>query len=154
MMTFAGWNSAAEPLLILNLTASMPVGIYRLVPDAPTRRRDIVVIRLPRSVAAYAAERGYLIAGRPALKHVAAVGGDRVCRLDAFVSINGRLAAVAYSRDRAGRPLPRWSGCRHLRADELFTLGTAAGSFDGRYFGIVPRAAIVGGARPLWTIRN
>src|SRR3546814_1910708 len=41
---------------------------------------------------------------------------------------------IARARDRAGRPLPAWFGCRKLRSGELFTMNPAApDSFDGRY---------------------
>ena len=132
----------------------MPVGAYQLLPDRLPQRGDFVVVHLPPLAAAAAAERGYLLAGRPALKRIAGVTDDRICRIGNVVSINGRLAAVALARDRTGRRLPRWFGCRRLSADEIFALGTAAGSFDGRYFGIMARSSVVGVARPLWIIRN
>ena len=40
-------------------------------------------------------------------------------------------------RDRAGLPLPEWSGCRRLDTGELFLLGDTETSFDSRYFGPV-----------------
>ena len=153
-MTVAGPNDAPQPTLIANLTQSMPRGFYRLVPHEPPRHRDLVIVRLPLRCANFAAERGYLPAGRPVLKRIAAIAGDRVCRSGPFVSINGRLAAFAHPRDRAGRPLPYWAGCHHLRADEFFVLGDKVGSFDSRYFGVVPYADLIGVARPLWTLRD
>ena len=63
-------------------------------------------------------------------------------------------AARQRARDRAGRALPRWQGCRWLRPRQLFALGAAAGSFDSRYFGIVDQSTIVGIAHPLWIISN
>ena len=43
------------------------------------------------------------------------------------------------SRDRRGRPLPVWQGCRVVGADEVFVMNwQSADSLDGRYFGPVP----------------
>ena len=59
----------------------------------------------------------------------------------------------ARDRDRRGRSLPVWKGCRTLRAGEVFLLNAnVPDSFDGRYFGPVSATAITGRAEPLWTI--
>ena len=47
--------------------------------------------------------------------------------------------------------MPRWSGCRELRAGEYFLLMDSPLSFDGRYFGTTRRGDILGRAEPLWT---
>src|SRR3546814_19562169 len=62
------------------------------------------------------------------------------------------LVGIARARDRAGRPLPAWFGCRKLRSGELFTMNPAApDSFDGRYFGTLKIEAVIGCAMPVWT---
>src|SRR3546814_12337057 len=61
------------------------------------------------------------------------------------------LVGIARARDRAGRPLPAWFGCRKLRSGELFTMNPAApDSFDGRYFGTLKIEAVIGCAMPVW----
>jgi len=139
--------------LVVNLTASMPRGLYLLSRDRSPREHDIVVVRLTPAANAIAVSRGYLAAHHPVLKRVAGVAGDRVCRFGGAVSINGRAAAFAHARDRADRALPRWHGCLRLRPRQLFVLGASAGSFDSRYFGVIDQSAIVGIAYPLWIIR-
>src|SRR3546814_18198135 len=100
---------------------------------------------LPPDARRLAAERGYLPDGVPLVKRIAALEGDRVCALDDAVSVNGRVAAKRQARDRLGRPLPRWTGCHVLADDELFLLmADVPSSFDGRFFGPVLRAAILG----------
>ena len=64
-------------LLVWNASASAPVGLYRVEPHAPVRRRDMVVAWLPRGARLLAASRHYLPANVPLVKRVAAVAGDR-----------------------------------------------------------------------------
>lgn len=139
--------------LVVNLTASMPRGLYLMSSSRSPHAHDIVVVRLTSAANAIAVSRGYLTARHPVLKRVAGVAGDRICRFGGAVSINGRPAATARARDRAERALPHWHGCLRLRPRQLFVLGTAAGSFDSRYFGAVEQSAIVGIAHPVWIIR-
>ena len=107
---------------------------------------------LPPDARRLAVARGYLPDGVPLVKRIAALGGDRVCAVDDAVFVNGRAVAGRLARDGLGRPLPRWTGCRVLADDELFLLMEGvSGSFDGRYFGPVRRAAIIGRLAPLWT---
>jgi type IV secretory pathway protease TraF len=98
------------------------------------------------------AERGYLPTGIPLIKRIAAVSGQRVCRFGHAVTIDGAYVGMARSRDRLGRPLPAWFGCRTLRSGELFVMNPAApDSFDGRYFGVLRITDVIGRATPIWT---
>jgi type IV secretory pathway protease TraF len=85
------------------------------------------------------------------IKPVAAAPGDTVCRNGPFVTINGRLRAIADGKDARRRLLPRWHGCRRLATSEFFVLSTVSGSFDGRYLGPIERGNVLGTAVPIWT---
>jgi conjugative transfer signal peptidase TraF len=139
------------PRLVWNASASAPIGLYRVLPENAVRG-DLVLVRTPESVRQLAAERGYLPLNVPLVKRVAAADGDIVCAADNAISVNGRVVAERLARDRLGRPLPRWSGCLLLDVGETFLLMEGVtDSFDGRYFGPVPTAAIIGRLAPLWT---
>lgn len=143
--------SAARPVLVYNASASAPLGFYIRARGAP-RRGDFVLARLPADAARLAAERGYLPASVPIVKRVAALTGDLVCVASDVVSVNGKAIATALHTDHQGRPLLAWDGCRTLAEGEIFLLMQAMpASFDGRYFGPVTSAAIVGKLLPLWT---
>ena len=86
----------------------------------------------------------------PLLKRVAAADGDIVCALGPWVFVNGDPAATRRHADGQGRPLPSWRGCRTLGGDAVLLLMDAPESFDGRYFGPVPRSSVIGEATPLW----
>ena len=140
------------PRLIYNATASAPLGFYRLLPGAPFRRGDFVLAQLPGAAAELAAARDYLPLGVPAVKRVAALGGDRVCEQSGAVFINNREAALALSADAESRPLTAWNGCRMLEPGEVFLLNAdVQSSFDGRYFGPISTASIMGRLVQLWT---
>lgn len=138
------------PWLVWNASASAPVGLYRVLPGKPYRG-DLVLVRTPDSVQQLAAERGYLPQSVPLVKRIVAQGGDIVCAAGDAISVNGRVVTERLARDRLGRPLPRWSGCLLLDGGEAFLLMEGVSdSFDGRYFGPVPTASIIGRLAPLW----
>lgn len=140
----------SSPALIWNASESVPVGLYRVHPNDQVTIDDLVAMRPPPSLARVLSEGGYLPSGVPMLKHVAALGGQIVCRKDLVVTVDGDPVAMAQERDRRGRPLPVWQGCHVLSEDEFFPMNAASDSLDGRYFGPLPRSAIVGKARLLW----
>jgi conjugative transfer signal peptidase TraF len=135
-----------------NATASMPIGLYRVDPLRALRRGQMVAIRPTRTAAKLAADRHYLPLGLPLIKWVAGTEGDLVCRVGVTISVNGKTLGTARLRDHIGRPLPRWHGCAWLGPDDVFVMNAAVpDSFDGRYFGILPRSSILGRAVPVWT---
>ena len=147
--------SAVLPLsrvLVWNVTASIPTGLYYIGEAAGLQIGEGVALDPPPGLRDYLAERGYLPAGVPLIKEVAALPGDTVCRYGLAITINGSRAGSARSRDRMGRVLPVWHGCRTIAAQEIFVMNLRAPhSFDGRYFGPVPRDHVIGRARPVWT---
>ncbi|PZU06093.1 S26 family signal peptidase [Sphingomonas sp.] len=137
---------------IWNASASVPLGLYRIDPTPAMRVGDMVAVRPSPALSRFMADRRYVEANVPLLKPIAAMDGATICRLGLRVTINGRTAVAALARDRFGRPLPTWSGCYRLRPDQLFLIAPAhPDSFDGRYFGPVSKAQILGIATPLWT---
>lgn len=148
-----GFAALADPAprLVWNASASAPIGLYWVSQSVPARG-DFVLAVLPPDARRLAAARGYLPAGVPLVKRVAALAGDTVCASGNGVSVNSRWVATRRDADRRGRPLPRWSGCRVLAGDEvLLLMAGMPDSFDGRYFGPVRRAAILGRLVSLWT---
>lgn len=139
---------ALAPLYALNLSRSVPVGLYRLE-SQNLHRGDLAVIHLSPPWRDLAASRGYLPHKALLIKPVAALSGDHVCRLGQRITINGQLVAIAQPADQKGRVLPVWEGCVTLLEGELFVLSASDDSFDGRYFGITPRSAVIAKAKPV-----
>ncbi len=141
------------PLIVFNASGSAPRGFYRVESRLPSRG-EIAVVQPPPLIELMIVNRGFLPAGVPLLKQVAAAGGDEICRSEqpvGVVSVNGKVVAETFQTDRSGRALPAWQGCMRLIDGEYFLLQPHPLSFDSRYFGPVLRCDIVGVAHPLWT---
>ncbi|WP_272987861.1 S26 family signal peptidase [Hyphomonas adhaerens] len=137
-------------LLLYNPSQSAPTGWYRIAEIDVVSRGDLVAANLPPEVSALAAQRGYLPPGIPVIKTVAALSDDTVCNMHGVLHINGLPVVTLLPTDKAGRPLPTaWMTCRRLQADEYLLLSDRTpDSFDGRYFGAVRRADVIG--RAVW----
>jgi conjugative transfer signal peptidase TraF len=135
----------------INLSPSLPIGIYRTVRQPPSRGATVVVC-LPDSIGALARKRGYLARGdcpgnaEPLGKTIAAVAGDTVDVTADGVWINGRIESGSrpIARDGRGRRLVSWQGGPlTLTRGQVFLLATASQrSFDSRYFGPVSVADV------------
>jgi conjugative transfer signal peptidase TraF len=140
------------PRLIWNASASVPIGLYTVHPAGALHVTELVVVQPPEALASFLDERRYLPRGVPMLKRVLALPGQTVCRTDRAIAVDGIAMGDALSRDRSGRPLPVWQGCRRIPAGEVFLMNwQSEDSLDGRYFGLLPVTTIVGRADPLWT---
>ncbi len=139
----------SAPLIIYNASPSMPVGFYRIIPGVPLKG-EAVLVRMPKRWRAFMKDRSILPAHVPLLKTLAATYGDRVCRQGRNIFINGCYVASARTNDLSGPRLPQWQGCMILSDRQLFLLSKAKGSFDSRYFGVVPRSSVIGVAVPVW----
>lgn len=137
---------------IWNASASVPIGLYRMVPADRLDVSDLAVVMPPDGLATFLDERGYLPRGLPLIKRVLALGGATVCRSGADIIAWGMSYGQARERDTRGRPLPVWRGCRTLRDGEAFFMNWGSpDSFDSRYFGALPLSTVVGRAIPVWT---
>ena len=136
------------PFLLYNPSQSAPLGWYRVKSLEVISRGDLVVSNLPEAASRLAAERGYLPSGIPVIKTVRALEGDTICAVNGVLLINGTPAVRLLSDDSMGRTLPSpWTACRKLQTDEVLLLSDRTpDSFDGRYFGTVLKADILGRA--------
>jgi conjugative transfer signal peptidase TraF len=148
--------------LRLNLTGSLPVGLYLASHGFPGRGATVLVCLAP-GVAQFAKARGYVPQGGscpgglvPVGKVVWALPGDTVTVTPTGLLVNG--TQVSNSRplvcDHRGRPLPRLTGDRQVVGPgELWVLSTYSRlSFDSRYFGAVKVGQVRAGLHRLWTV--
>ena len=145
--------TAWRPLIVWNASRSVPIGLYRVQAEAPGRD-DLALVRLAPDLAGLAHRRDYLHGTDYALKPVAAIAGDTVCRFGLTIIVRGAVAALARQHDSSGRPMPVWQGCQIPKPGDLFLLSTPPDSFDSRYFGPVAEAQVIGAAQPIWIVQN
>lgn len=153
---FALWGAGFR----VNLTPSLPKGIYRLT-DETAQKGDLVAFCLASSnpFSQVARNRNYLGYGscpsglRPLLKRLAGLPGDRVVINSEGLILNDKpLANTARSEiDRYGREVPPSLLAEGQISDGLCLVISQehSGSFDSRYFGLIPLASLKK-AKPLF----
>ncbi|MCK9549343.1 S26 family signal peptidase [Aquamicrobium sp.] len=154
LIALPAWTGHA-PRLIWNASASVPIGLYAIAPATAIEVGDLVAVQPPDDLATFLDERGYLPRGVPLIKRVLALPGTKVCRAGMTIIAYDHAYGEAQARDRFGRDLPQWEGCRLLADGEVFlTNWDAPDSLDGRYFGPLPLSSITARATPVWTDEN
>jgi conjugative transfer signal peptidase TraF len=152
---------AGQAGLRLNTSASVPRGFYWLSSEPPERGAYVAVCPPRGLIFELAMERGYLGRGRCAggyselIKVLAAGPGDRVRIDESGVLVDRRRwpSSTPEAVDAAGRPLPQLPALdATLGSTSVLVMSQdCAAGFDGRYFGLLSRSAIVGTAVPLLT---
>jgi conjugative transfer signal peptidase TraF len=135
---------------VWNLTASAPAGLYRIERGGWAVGDRFAVVP-PQDLAADLDRRGVLRRGKLLIKRVVAATGDRVCRQNDEVSINGIRVVSAKAAGSDGVLLPTWQGCVRLKEGQVFLLGDTASSYDGRYFGVTSANDVIGRAA-VWVV--
>jgi conjugative transfer signal peptidase TraF len=138
--------------LLVNVTASIPRGVYWIRLGSKPHRGDLVALPIPRSVRGLLHERQYVPRSIDLLaKPVAASSGDHVCVQAGTLAIDGQFLAHVLGTDRHGRSLPQVALCRELGPDEVFLAIPQDNSFDSRHFGPIAREDLLGTLTPLVT---
>ena len=83
------------PKLVWNASASVPVGLYAILPIDVIHSGELVLVLPPEAVARYLDQRGYLPRGVPILKHVLALPGQSVCRIERTITVDGTAVGDA-----------------------------------------------------------
>lgn len=150
----------------INLTTSMPRGIYLLSSSHTLHAGDLVMVCLNHSLSQFALQRGYLKAGyckngtQPLLKEVVALAGDTVRFFGTSTQINNQYLShsTRLCIDRNARNLSVIpSGIYMLSANQLWLYGTGSiYSWDSRYFGLIDSSAVISIVKPLfiWSWRS
>lgn len=142
----------------LNLTSSMPQGIYRQEPRKTPHPGDHVLSCIPKKAAVEAYTRGYLGFGTcpghtaPVGKELCAQGGDHVVIDEQGIWVNGILLenTLPRPRDGEGRRMELYAMDRVLEDDELLLASRRPESYDSRYFGTVDGGAVRGVITPIY----
>jgi conjugative transfer signal peptidase TraF len=138
--------------LVWNASASAPIGLYGIETTRHLAVTDLVAAMPPKPLADFLVERGYIGRDVPLMKRVMALPGQEVCRTGRSITVDGVPLGDALDRDRTGRALPVWRGCRRIADGDLFLMNPdIRDSLDGRYFGPIAARSVIGRATPLYT---
>jgi len=146
----------------VNLTGSMPIGIYQQLHHSKLHRGDIVSLCLPKAIALAGKRNDYIGTGpcpgnaMRLLKQVIAVLGDEVKLSSYFIRVNDhRYFAPQQRVNHKGRHIYHWikNGIyRNTKNVWVYGSHDTVHSWDSRYFGGVSLNAINGSYRKLWTL--
>ncbi|PDS58806.1 MULTISPECIES: S26 family signal peptidase [Rhizobium] len=138
--------------LVWNASASVPIGLYDFDPPRHLEIGDLVAVMPDQPLADFMVERGYIGRGVPLMKRVMGLPGQQVCRAGNTITVDSVALGEALDRDRLGRELPIWQGCRRIADGDIFLMNPdVRDSLDGRYFGPIPACTVIGKATPLYT---
>lgn len=150
VMTVYAWRTGAD--LYLNVGVSLAPGWYLClpVPEEGLLPLGAIVEVVPPAFAveAVAAYFSGDVLGHW-LKQVALGPTETVCLAGEEVRVGEEVIAQRPLLQRYA--LPAVEGCWTLGDDEVFVLGTHPRSWDSRYVGPLPRAAVKGLCEALWT---
>lgn len=148
----------------INLTESIPIGLYRITRATPIKNAFVIFCPDDRKSFKLARDRGYINNGLYCagygylMKKVVAVSGDVLSVTNEGVFVNQIL--IPYSKpklqDGMNRALPQWQVINYsLQEDEIMTMTSQSEwSFDGRYYGFVHTIQIKGVITPIWVINK
>lgn len=146
--------------IYINTSASLPIGLYRIVDDHISRGAYVAFCPPHSDVFEMAVARGYINPGNcpggygQLLKRVFAVAGDTVAIDQLGIVVNGKLLpnSAPLGIDALGAALPQYRYTAMLSESEYLLLSDLnPQSFDARYFGVIDRTQILHVVRPILT---
>jgi conjugative transfer signal peptidase TraF len=146
-------------LVRINVSSSLPAGLYCRLPEHPIAPGALVALCLPAEAAALYRAHARAPVGScpdrlpPFLKAVAAFGGGVVTFGPQGLRVDGLLLPASAPRlqDSAGRPLPHPPfGTFRLAPGFLWLYAPHPLSFDSRYFGPQPASSVLYRLAPIW----
>lgn len=154
-----GWLFSAMGFRV-NLTESIPRGLYRITYGDNIKNAYVIFCPEDRAPFRLALNRGYIDHGLHCggygylMKKVVAVSGDILAVTPEGVFVNQTLTPYSQPKlqDGMNHVLPQWRVVNYrIQEDEVMTMTSQSEwSFDGRYYGLVHTRQIKGLLTPLW----
>ena len=99
-------STIIKPKYYINLSCSIPRGIYKVIPfDGQLKPGDIVIFDPPVQARPYVYGRAWLPKGWPLIKPVGAITGDEYQIKEHSIIINNHYKGPVYSYDKDGQPI-------------------------------------------------
>ena len=131
-------------LFSVNMTASIPLGIYYLEEPNEIHRGDTIVFDADDDVMNIAVERGWLKPGMHFIKYVYGISGDIYSIRNGRYIVNGKDEGPVQKYDSRSRALPSFlHDGDYIVPNGYVLVGTpVVNSFDSRYYGPVPLSRV------------
>ena len=137
-------------IFFINLSPSIPVGLYMRQGGKALEVGDTVVLKVSEKVRVVAIKIGLLQHTKLLFKRIQAGPGERFCFEGGVLRV--RKGEFGLKRETStGMVLPQLKGCSVLSPSEYLVVGDTADSFDSRYFGAVREEDVVARVRPVVT---
>ena len=130
-----------EKIIYVNLTDSVPRGVYVRVPKNKIMRGDYIVYEPTEKIQKIMVANGWSNGKEKFLKIVVGISGDKYEIGENFI-VNGKNLGEVLAKDSEGHELPNIYGKYKVGAGEILPAGTNVKSFDGRYTGTIKESEI------------
>lgn len=148
-MVFIASSFFRHPVLIWNVTSSLPTGFYYV--ERAYDYGDIVAFDIPEHFKPLVQERQWIRTDAYLLKRVVGMAGDVICIKENRIYLNGKYFGETREADSKGRVMPQLNGCHSVQHGHLWLmLVDNPLSLDSRYFGQVDQNTVYGKASLLF----
>ena len=127
---------------VLNISSSIPIGIYKVDKNIDFRRGDIVTfsIKKYKDILDYPGN----IKNITFSKYIAGISGEYIKIENNKIYINNKEKGKIFKVDGLNNKLPQLKEKEYIiKVDEVFVLGTNDKSFDSRYYGCIKKSDVI-----------
>lgn len=141
-------------IFMINMSYSMPIGIYIIDNDKDYAVGDVVAIIPPKNIKDLMIERGYLEEKQYLIKKIAGMEGDVYKNVNDLAYVNDKYIGNIYKVDSKKRPIPNYLGQHVIPSGYFLAIAdNRPNSFDSRYFGLLKVTDIKYKLQPLITFK-
>ena len=140
VMSFLIFGST-ERIIYVNLTDSVPRGVYVRVPKNKIMRGDYIIYEPTEKIQKIMIANGWSKGKEKFLKIAVGISGDKYEIGENFI-VNRKNLGRVFAKDSSGHELPKIYGKYEVAEGEILPAGTNVKSFDGRYTGTIKESEI------------
>ena len=136
----AGLFQVISSIFFLNITDSLPIGLYLRVPATNLSKGDYIIYEPTEEVRKIVVDYGWGDGKHLFLKKIGAVAGEHytIREDNGEFLIEGQHYGQVFLTDTKGQPLPKLRGEFIVPTGHVLPVATNPRSFDGRYTGSIP----------------
>ena len=127
---------------VLNISSSIPIGIYKVDKSTDFKRGDIVTFSTKKykDILYYPGS----VKNITFSKYIAGISGDYIRIENNKIYVNNKEKGNIFKVDGLNNKLPQLKEKEYIvKEDEVFVLGTNDKSFDSRYYGCIKKSDVI-----------